>query len=500
VGKGGPEIGLRFGVSEHLGHGFTFMQPAHGSDKKGPMAGVPYDGANPAYWDLYQMPAKPGDSGWYSSDPRWAQEWYARMYDLIDQYKPDLLYSDGGLPFGSVGRNIVAQLYNVSIENNGGKLEAVYNCKKNYFDMSPFVDGTCVQDCERGIMTDIQPYPWQTDTSTGDWFYNKHDGYKSSSEVIHTLTDIVSKNGNLLLNVVLYPDGSLPPQMETFLSEMADWMKINGEAIFGTKPWVVCGEGSTTVKGGTFDNESFPFTAKDIRFTRKGNDIYATTLGLPSGQTVIRALASNSPLVSGNPTQVSLLGATENLKWTRTTDGMVIQLPDTMPCKAAVSFKISGLTTNDVVDPNALSAFKEILSAPALSEAGPDGSFQLPAAEARLHGSTIRIDGSGDSSNIGWWQKPEDTVSWRLKVAKPGTYNVSINMASQDADSEFVVAVDSEQLEGKSTNTGGYYRYQTVDVGTIMIENAGATTITIRPKSPASWKPFNVRSVILKPE
>ena len=92
--------GLPFGVSEHLGHSFTFMQTAHGADKTGALAGVPYDGANPAYWDLYQLPAKPGDTGWYSNDPRWAQEWYARMYDLVTRYKPDLLYSDGGLPFG----------------------------------------------------------------------------------------------------------------------------------------------------------------------------------------------------------------------------------------------------------------------------------------------------------------------------------------------------------------------------------------------------------------
>ena len=132
--------GLPFGVSEHLGHSFTFMQSSHGSDKTGPLAGVPYDGADPANWDLYQLPAKPGDTGWYSNDPRWAQEWYARIYDLITTYKPDLLYSDGGLPFGEAGRNIVAQLYNQSIEAHGGKLEAIYCSKKNY-QHSDFIDG-----------------------------------------------------------------------------------------------------------------------------------------------------------------------------------------------------------------------------------------------------------------------------------------------------------------------------------------------------------------------
>ena len=171
--------GLPFGVSEHLGHSFTFMQSSHGSDKTGPLAGVPYDGANPANWDLYQLPANAGDTGWYSNDPRWAQEWYARMYDLVTTYKPDLLYSDGGLPFGEAGRNIVAQLYNLSIQTHDGKQEAVYCCKKNY-QHTDFIDGIGVQDLEGGMMTDIQPFPWQTDTSTGEWFWVPNDHYHSS--------------------------------------------------------------------------------------------------------------------------------------------------------------------------------------------------------------------------------------------------------------------------------------------------------------------------------
>ena len=337
--------GLRFGLSEHLGASFTWLQDSHGADKAGPLAGVPYDGADPAFQDLYHLPARPGDGGWYSNDPRWAREWYARIHDVIDQYKPDLLYSDGGLPFKEVGRTLVAHLYNTSIRQNGGKLEAVYNCKKDYFDHSEWMDGACVQDCERGIMTDIQSAPWQTDTSTGDWFYNSHDHYKTADEVIHTLTDIVSKNGNMLLNVVQYPDGSLPPEMETFLVEMAAWMKVNGEAIFGTRPWVVCGEGRTSVKGNTFNNETFAFTADDIRFTRKGETIYAATLGLPKGQVMIRSLAAASPLVTGKPEQVALLGYTGGLQWSRTAEGLVIQLPAALPCKSSLCFRISGLAT-----------------------------------------------------------------------------------------------------------------------------------------------------------
>jgi alpha-L-fucosidase len=351
------KLGLPFGVSEHLGHSFTFMQSSHGSDKSGPLAGVPYDGANPLYWDLYQLPADPDDTGWYSKDPRWAQEWYARIYDLVTTYKPDLLYSDGGLPFGQAGRNIVAQLYNLSIETHDGKQEAVYCCKKSYHG-TDFIDGSCVQDLERGMMTDIQPLPWQTDTSTGEWFWVPNDRYRSSDEVIHSLADIVSKNGNLLLNVTLLPDGSLAPQMETFLHEMADWTKINGDAIFGTRPWTIFGEGPTDFKSGAF-HENFKFTAQDIRFTRKGDAIYAITLGVPKEQLLIRALAQGSPLVAGEINSITLLGSAEKIQWSRNADGVVVSLPGTLPCKSSLCFKISGLTTVAGLTPPVAQAFQE---------------------------------------------------------------------------------------------------------------------------------------------
>ena len=151
----------------------------------------------------------------------------------------------------------------------------------------------------------------------------------------------MSKNGNLLLNVTLFPDGSLPPEMDTFLHEMADWMKINGDAIFGTRPWSVFGEGPTASKGTAFHK----FTPQDIRFTQKGADIYAITLGVPQGSVTIHSFATGSALVTGEPTSVNLLGSSESLHWSRTSDGLVIQLPASLPCKSALCFKISGLAT-----------------------------------------------------------------------------------------------------------------------------------------------------------
>ena len=253
--KAAKKLGLRFGVSEHLGASFTWFQDSHRSDKTGPLAGVPYDGADPKYQDLYHWPASPGDTGWYSKDPRWHREWFARIKDLVDQYHPDLLYTDGGAPFGNeVGLSLIAHHYNASAGRNGGKTDVVYTCKEKS-------EGKWVEDLERGVMPGIRPYPWQTDTSIGDWYYNRNWKYRGADWVIHMLVDIVSKNGNLLINVVQRPDGSLDPEPEQILAEMARWIAINGEGIYETRPWLIHGEGPVRAKGGHF-KEDFAYTAK----------------------------------------------------------------------------------------------------------------------------------------------------------------------------------------------------------------------------------------------
>jgi alpha-L-fucosidase len=191
--------GLRFGVSEHLGASYTWFQASHSADATGPMAGVPYDGNDPQYQDLYHKKAAPDDRGWLTKDPENQKEWFHCIKELIDNYHPDLLYSDSAFPFGDVGRSMVAHYYNQNIARNGGKLEAVYNCKQ-------VSGGKWVQDLERGVMDGINPEPWQTDTSIGDWYYRTGQKYKSATNIIQMLVDIVSKNGNLLLNVVQRPD------------------------------------------------------------------------------------------------------------------------------------------------------------------------------------------------------------------------------------------------------------------------------------------------------
>ncbi|MHA6720416.1 alpha-L-fucosidase [Sphingomonas sp. RS6] len=334
--------GLRFGVSEHLGASYTWWHPNHLYDQFWPKLGVRYDGANPGFADLYHdnrdEPFLNTPESWYTQNPAFHALWLRRIRDLVDSYQPDLLYSDGGLPFGEVGRSLVAHLYNASIARSG-KLDAVYTCKDT--GSGEFHRGAAVQDVERGVLEGINPYPWQTCSSNGDWFFNENYGYKQPAEVITMLADIVSKNGNLLLNVVMDPDGSLPRASDQLLAELADWMKMNGEAIHGTRPWKIFGEGPTETAAGMF-KEKAEYTARDIRFTTRGQALYAIVLGVPQGGTAftIQSLGASNPHERHRIARVQLLGARGSLGFRQRSDGLAIDLPARLPSRHAIAFRI----------------------------------------------------------------------------------------------------------------------------------------------------------------
>ena len=327
--------GLKFGVSEHLGASYTWFQTAHGFDKQGPRAGVPYDGANLDYQDLYHASTTPGDKDWLTQNPAFQLEWYRSIKELVDNYQPDLLYSDSRMPFEDVGRTLISHFYNQDIAKNNGKLEAVYTCKQPS-------GGLWVEDVERGVKDTIIDYPWQTDTSIGDWYYRTGQKYKSSDEVIQMLVDIVSKNGNLLINVVQTPEGDLEPDMLQILEEIGIWTSANGEGIYGSRPWKIYGEkpaNEPAKKLGRFD-ENFGFSSKDIRFTIKGNTLYAYCLGKPEADITIKSLAKASKLTNKAIASVSMIGSKEKLNWKQSADALVIKKPVKMPTWQVIGFKI----------------------------------------------------------------------------------------------------------------------------------------------------------------
>ena len=335
--------GLRFGVSEHLGASYTWFRTSHGADKDGPMKGIPYDGNDPQYQDLYHKPREAGDDGWLTNNPRDQRNWFDSIKELIDTYQPDLLYSDSSLPFGDVGRSLVAHFYNQDIAKNAGNLEAIYNCKENS-------NGRFVRDIERGVAEGISPEPWQTDTSIGDWYYRTGQKYMTSGEVVRMLADIVSKNGNLLLNVVQTPEGDIEPDMIKILDEIGAWIAVNGEGIYSTRPWKVYGEGPSTSaaqqeKGqfaGLKDVPKKPYTQEDFRFTtsKDGKTLYAFCFAVPTADIRITSLGRKSQHVDKPVTSVSLLGSKDALEWKQEDDALVIKKPATLTASPALGFKI----------------------------------------------------------------------------------------------------------------------------------------------------------------
>ena len=200
-----------------------------------------------------------------------------------------------------------------------------------------------VEDLERGVKDTINKYPWQTDTSIGDWYYRTGQKYKSSTEIVQMLVDIVSKNGNLLINVVQTPEGDLEPDMLKILDEIGKWTAANGEAIYGTRPWKLYGEkpaNSKVVKSGNFNEEKVKYTAADVRFTQKGDQIYAFCLGTPTAAVKINSLGKNSKFEKKEIESVSMLGNDEKLIWRQEASALVINKPAKLPEWQVVTFKI----------------------------------------------------------------------------------------------------------------------------------------------------------------
>jgi len=290
----------------------------------------------------------------YPSNPpeAWKLAWYLRVKDLIDRYQPDLMYIDGSYPFdkGDVGRRLVAHYYNVNAKWHGGRNDAAMCIKKWPAESRHGVyrDGTCVQDIERGRAGEMRELPWQTDTCIGGWYYRVGTKYKTPAHVAHMLIDIVSKNGNLLLNLPLHPDGSLDDEEIAFLDAMGQWMKVNGEGIYGTRPWVICGEGPAKGAGGHFNEAATRYTSRDFRYTAKGeSQVYAFFMKWPGDARLhLRALAKTAES-GGTIEKVELLGHEGAVEFQHSDKGLTVRLPATPPCQHAWALRITGRKLRD---------------------------------------------------------------------------------------------------------------------------------------------------------
>jgi alpha-L-fucosidase len=334
--------GLRFGISVHQARNWWWFQTSHGADKNGTLAGVPYDGrliranGKQQWWDgldprmLYGV-KHPKNA---LPDASYVKHFYDRTRDLIDQHDPDLLYFDNGLlPLGWGGMNVGAYFYNHNLKTRG-KMEAVCNVK----DVPDKLTKSVVSDYERGLTNEIMPYAWQSETCLGDWHYRRslyetpgeYGGYLPPRDVIHWMVDTVSKNGTFILNVPGKPDGTIDSKEIAVVDEIAAWLRINGDAIYETRPWAVYGEGPNKVESGSFKGTSISALGeKDIRFTRNkaNNVIYAIFLGWPIGPAQIASLGLASKTSPGKIQNVNVLGTETRIKWTQDADALKLELP-----------------------------------------------------------------------------------------------------------------------------------------------------------------------------
>ncbi|HEY5592609.1 MAG TPA: alpha-L-fucosidase [Paludibacter sp.] len=369
------KAGLRFGVTIHARSAWTWYEPAQLSDTIGPMAGIPYDGKLTKadgvgkWWegydpqDLYCQNHKPsiyardrtlqqqypGDSMSYE----FKQKFYNRIMEVATKYKPDLMYfDDSKLPIGTIGinesygLNFVSNFYNANIARNGGVNNAVINTKALVGKEIECI----VNDLEVGVEKDINPIPWQADACIGGWHYKTGLSYKTADQVIHALVDVVSKNGNLLLNIPVRGNGTIDSNELNVVNGIGAWLKINGNAIYGTRPWVKFGEGPSLLDNTVNSKGEQPlwrtiaYSSTDIRFTTKKDTLFAIGMAWPiRGTAIIKSLGKLSPKVKGNITKVTMLGVNGDLNFTQTDTTLLVVVPTQKPSTIAYVLKIEGL-------------------------------------------------------------------------------------------------------------------------------------------------------------
>jgi alpha-L-fucosidase len=337
--------GLRFGVSSHTAehwwwYGVGRAIPSDVRDETPPTAQL-YGPAAPM-----NLPgpdgkadhnAKEPDSShlerWQPPDQAWLDNWLARSTELVDKYHPDFFYFDwwiGQPAYKPALQQFAAYYYDRSAERNQ---QPVLTYKEESMPAN-----AATLDIERGKLDTLRLLPWQTDTSISihSWGYVEHDEYRTAKSLIHQLLDTVSKNGNLLLNVGPKSDGTIPDEARAVLIQMGDWLKLNGEAVFNTRPFTVFGEGPTKAsKNSTEKNSDIQaYTAEDVRFTssRDGTLLYATVLGWPtSGELVVHTLFRGNPYLAASVCSVELLGSSNPISFHQLPDGLHLTMPSIAP-------------------------------------------------------------------------------------------------------------------------------------------------------------------------
>lgn len=324
--------GMHLGLSSHRAEHDWFFDNGRtiASDVNDPRYAAFYGPAHPHV-------ATRGDldlaADWTYVSQAWLDDWTARTAEIVERYHPDLIYFDwwiGHPSFRNALPPVLAYYYNDGAKRGGAVVD---------YKLGAFPEGAGTLDVERGQLDGIHPSHWQTDTSLGNasWSYVKGDTYKSPETVIHTLVDVVSKNGNLLLNIGPRADGSITDEERATLLAIGEWLKVNGDAIYASKPWRTFGEGPTHNVAGTMqEGKMRPFTARDIRFTTRDGMLYAIALGWPTDGT----LKIRSVMADDRVRKVTMLADGTAVPWKQEKDGLRLTLPAKPVGRYAYVFRI----------------------------------------------------------------------------------------------------------------------------------------------------------------
>jgi alpha-L-fucosidase len=317
--------GLIFGLSSHRIEHWWFMN----NGKK-----FETDVLDTKYSDYYGPAREESET----MTPEYMSDWLLRSTELVDKYKPQLIWFDWWIEQAALEpyrKTFASYYYNQGLAWNKGVV-------LNYKNIA-YPEGTAIYDIERGSSKATKKYPWQTDTSIGkkSWGYIDGEENKTPNELLDVFIDIVSKNGNMLLNIGPKADGTITEDQKNVLLEMGKWLSVNGEGIYGSRPWNVAGEGPTENPGDEIqfaEYKSKGYTEKDIRFTSKDNAVFAFLLDVPQQAILIKSFSSQSG--KGTVIAIELVGSSEKIIWKQTADGLQLQPSKKYPSEHAVAYKI----------------------------------------------------------------------------------------------------------------------------------------------------------------
>jgi alpha-L-fucosidase len=315
--------GLIFGLSSHRIEHWWFFNGGKKFDS---------DVLDPKY-DAYYGPAHEENE---TMSPEYMNDWLMRDMELVNNYQPQLVWFDWWIQQPALTpyrKSFAAFYYNKARDWNK---EVVINYK---YDSYP--DGVAVLDLERGKLDSVRKQAWQTDDAIGNesWGYTKTNTFKDARYVVTNLVDIVSKNGNLLLNIGPKSDGTITDAETQVLLGVGRWLDVNGDAIYATRPWKIYGEGPTKSASGSFADQKVPFTWQDMRFTTKGDTLFIIALGLPNNKLNIKSLSLNSG--NGKIASIKMLGSDEKVTWAQKQDALVITPSKNYPSEYAVGYAVT---------------------------------------------------------------------------------------------------------------------------------------------------------------